>query len=381
MHIVLRFLQSAVLICVISLPLYILPQSLDAAGLRTRIFIVSSYHPEYLWSQDTAAGVGKALVDFHFLDNKRQVDEFNTLFYVESSKAVVKKAWMDTKRKNSKAEIADATARIVNEIKVFDPDIILLGDDNATNYIGNHFIDTEIPVVFWGINGLPLKYGLIDSMEKPGHNVSGIYQKGFAKESLEYLVRLVPDIKTIAILSDDSETSRAKVKDLQSLAAKNLLTVRIQDVVITNSFSQWKDFALRIADQVDAFVVFNHNTLKDESGRSVDQLEAGAWYLKNIKKPECSDEKQFVLEGMLLVVDDSGFKQGYEAVKYAYEILKNHKPPSSLKVQSLGRGAVMVNRNRAAQLNIALENIGFVEEIIDKSLALEAFDLEENKIQ
>lgn len=381
MYTVLKSLHNVLFICLMSLPLYILPQSLDAAGMRTRIFIVSSYHPEYLWSQDTAAGVGKALVDFHFLDNKRQADEFNARFYVESSKAVVKKAWMDTKRKNSKAEIADATARIVNEIKVFDPDIILLGDDNATNYIGNHFIDTEIPVVFWGINGLPLKYGLIDSMEQPGHNISGVYQKGFAKESLEYLIRLVPDIKTIAILSDDSETSRAKVKDLQALAAKNLVAVKIQDVVITNSFSQWKESAARLADQIDAFVIFNHNTLKDESGRSIDQLEAGAWYLKNIQKPECSDEKQFVLEGMLLVVDDSGFKQGYEAVKYAYEILENHKPPSSMKVQSLGRGAVMVNRNRAAQLNIALDNIGFVEEIIDKSLALEVLEPEKNKTQ
>ena len=56
----------------------------------------------------------------------------------------------------------------MKEIEQFKPNLILLGDDNAANYVGNQYIDTNIPVVFWGINGLPLKYGLLDSLEKPG---------------------------------------------------------------------------------------------------------------------------------------------------------------------------------------------------------------------
>jgi ABC-type uncharacterized transport system substrate-binding protein len=343
----------------------------QAAGLRTRIFIVDSYNSEYLWSQDTAAGVGKALIDFQFLDNTRQVDELNTRFSVESSRAVIKKAWMDTKRKNSKMEIADTTARIVNEIKVFDPDIIFLGDDNATNYIGNHFIDREIPVVFWGINGLPLKYGLIDSLEKPGHNVTGVYQIGYTKECLEYLVRLVPEVKTIAVLSDDSETSRAKVKSLQAQALDGKLPVKLVQVGVTNSFSKWKEFAGRFAKEADAIVIYNHNTLKDDQGRAVDQMVAGAWYLNTVQKPECSDERQFSLEGMLLVVDDSGFKQGYEAVRYAEEILRSNKPPAEMVVRAPERGAVIANRRRAMQLGISLDAANFVEEILEQSIALE----------
>ena len=343
----------------------------EATGLRTRIFIVDSYNPEYLWSQDTAAGVGKALIDFQFLDNTRQVDELNTRFSVESSKSVIKKAWMDTKRKNSKLEIGDATARIVNEIKIFNPDIIFLGDDNAANYIGNHFIDREIPVVFWGINGLPLKYGLIDSLEHPGHNVSGIYQVGYTKECLEYLVQLAPGVKTAAVLADDSETSRAKVKSLLARAADGGLAVKILDVGVTNSYAKWKEFAQRFAQQADALIMFNHNTLKDDKGLPVDQMTDGAWYLNTIKKPECSDEKQFALEGMLLAVDDSGFKQGYEAVRYADEILRNNKPPAELTVKAPERGAVIANRKRAAQLGISLDAANFVEEIVEQSVALD----------
>ena len=40
-------------------------------------------------------------------------------------------------------------------------------------------------MVFWGINGLPLKYGLIDTIEKPEHNVTGIYQAGYLKENVD----------------------------------------------------------------------------------------------------------------------------------------------------------------------------------------------------
>lgn len=345
-----------------------------AAGSRLRLYIVSSYSSDYLWSQDTAQGVGQALVDFKFLDHKRQVEELNQRFYIESSSAVIKKSWMNSKRKHSRIQIADTIARIVNDIKVFRPDLILLGDDSAVNYIGNYFVDSAVPVVFWGINGFPLKYGLIDSVERPGHNVTGVYQSGFIQESLEYLVRLVPAVKKVAVLADDSSTSRARVKGLLLLANQGKLPVEIKDVVMTNSYEQWKAAALDFARNNDAFVVFNHNTLKDKNDRLIEQMEAGAWYLQNIQKPDCSDVKQFVMEGILLVVDDSGFKQGYEAVRYANEILRHNKQPGQMPVTMTPRGAIMVNRVRAAQLGIALDQVDFIEEFVDYSLALQSVE-------
>ena len=59
------------------------------------------------------------------------------------------------------------------EIRAFKPDVVLLGDDNAAKHIGAQLLDSSTPVVFWGINGLPLKYGLVDSLDAPGRNVTG----------------------------------------------------------------------------------------------------------------------------------------------------------------------------------------------------------------
>lgn len=340
---------------------------------KIRMFVVSSYHPEYLWSQDTHKGVCAALLDFKFVDNKNQIEEYTRNDYLETDKIVLKKAWMDTKRKSAKSEIAAVSSRITQEIKKFKPDLILLGDDNAANYIGNQFIDTETAVVFWGINGIPLKYGLLDSLEHPGHNATGVYQSGYLKECLEYLKRLVPDLKTFAVLSDDSETGRAKAKELEKLAEQGSLPFKLIESVVTNSYLEWQSAALRLQNKVDAFFISNHNTLKDERGSPVDQLKAGAWYLRNIKKPDCGHEKQFVQEGMLLVVDDSGFKQGYEAVRMAHMILHEKKDPSDIPVIAPTRGAIIVNRQRAEMLGINLSGKDFIEEYVDKALALEQY--------
>jgi len=345
-------------------------KSKQANKSKFKIFVVSGYHLEYLWSQDTQKGVCAGLIEFGFLDNEEQAVEFTKKDFVESSSAVVKKTWMDTKRKNSTSEIATATRRVVDEISRFTPDLILLGDDNAANYIGNQFIDTDIPVVFWGINGLPLKYGLLDSLKHPGHNVTGVYQAGYLKECLEFLKKVVPGIKTFAILSDDSPTGRSKAKALENLCRTGQVSLKLVESVVTNSLSEWKSKALDLKDKVDAFFMLNHNSIKDHTGNPVDQLEIGAWYLRNIKIPECAHEKQFAIEGMLCVCDDSGYNQAYEAVKIAHRILKNGKNPSGIPVKTPQRGHFIVNRERAEMLGITVTAEMGVEEYIEKSLAL-----------
>jgi ABC-type uncharacterized transport system substrate-binding protein len=344
-----------------------------AQSKKLRLFIVSSYHREYLWSQDTGAGLCAALKDFKFIGDDQQIEELKKNDFLETDLVVIKKVWMDTKRKSGKQEIAAATKAIVDEIKAFGPDLVFLGDDNATNFVGAHLFNTAVPVVFWGVDFNPLAYGYLDTIEHPGHNITGVYQSGYFKESLEALKKLFPAIKTFAILSDASETGRAKSGVIVKLADEGQLPLRLVDQAATNSFSEWQDKALEIRNKVDAFFVLNHGSLKDDNGGPVDSLKAGAWYITNIKKPEASPEKQFVQEGMLLSVDDSGYKQGYEAGRIADMIVHRKKSAAGISVVSPARGNIMVNRQRAAMLGTDLSHAGFIEEFIDQSAALEQY--------
>lgn len=353
-----------------------LPATLAAApgsdGSKIRIVIVSSYHREYLWSQDTNAGVTSALRELGYLDNANQSQKFWENDYVESSKAIVRKLWMDTKRRNRLSEIADAVAEIVGQIDEFGPDIILLGDDNAANYVGSHYLDTDLPVVFWGINGTPMKYGLLESMERPGHNITGIYQAGYLREGLVALKTVLPEIESFAVLSDDSPTGRSKAKEFLRWARRGELPLELVDVVVTNEFETWKRRALELQDQVDVFFVLNHNTLRTVDDKPVEQLEVGRWYLTNIKKPDIAHERHFVKEGILSAVEDSGYKQGYEAVRVADRILRNGERPAEISVYAPKQGPFIVNSERARMLGIEdrIVNHPLVEETIDFCLAL-----------
>ena len=340
-----------------------------------RIAIVSSYDKEYLWSQETNKGLTTALLQFGYLDNEVQAEEFTLNDYVVSSRVVIKKLWMNSKHKHSKEEIANNSARIIKEVDGFRPHIIMLGDDNATNYIGNHYIDSEVPVVFWGVNGNPLKYGLVDSIEKPGHNVTGIYQAGYLKDGVIWLRKLLPNINSMAVLSDDSPTGRTKAKELARLERLGQLPVDLVEIVITNSLESWRAKALELRNSVDAFFVLNHNTLEDKDGNSIDQLALGAWYLRNIRKPDISHERQFVVEGILCAVDDSGFKQGFEAANVVHRILDKGENPALIPVYAPERGAFIVNIARAKMLGLAHLVVGnpLVEEWIETALALETF--------
>lgn len=365
------FRLFAYLLIVCAAPIGLASPADEPAAHKHRIFIVSSYAPSSLRSQSAHAGIAAAMLRYRYLDNETQARTFASSDDVETSHVVVKKAWMDTTRHDSVKEIAEITMRIMAEIDEFQPDLVLLGDDNATNYIGNQLLDTEIPVVFWGITGLPIKYGLVDSMDRPGHNVTGVWQGGYYKEGLELLHQLVPEARTFAVLSCDSVTARPKVKQIEALDRRGELPLRLVATVQTNNYEQFQQQALQLAQRVDAFFVLNHDTMRDAQGNHVEMLTVGRWYLSNIRKPEVSHEDLFVREGMLLTANDSGFNQAYTAFEMAYDILEQGFNPGLMRTKTPAHGPRMINRNRAEALGIQLnEKIDGVDIIVEQALAL-----------
>ena len=365
-----RVLSRAILLLLLVLLLAPRLQAQDKPGPK-RIFIVSSYDRAYIWSKSTQQGVNAAMRKYGYLTTDQQAREFLRTDRLQTDKVVLRKMWMDTKRRGGTLEMAASTTAIMQEIRKFAPDLVMLGDDNAANYIGNQLLDTKVPVVFWGINGLPLRYGLIDKLEAPGRNVTGVWQSGYHKESLDLLKRLVPKAKTFGILACDSESTRPNIKMIEQIDRRGVLPFKLVDKVVTNSYEDFQAGALALARKVDVLFVLNHDTLRDRRGRHVDMLTAGRWYLNNIKIPEASHEDQFVLEGMLLTANDSGYNQGFVAFEMAYSILEQGLNPARMAVRTPERGPYLVNRNRARALGIRLdESMYLIDEIIDKSLAL-----------
>lgn len=339
---------------------------------KKRLIVVSSYHREYLWSQETNQGLCDALLKFGYFDNKTQAEEYTRTDYIETSGVIVKKLWMDAKRKKSREEKVASTSRITKVVREFGPDLIFLGDDDAAEYIGNQFLDTKTPIVFWGVNNTPVKYGLVDRKERPGHNVTGIYQPGYYTESLELLRKIVPQVKTFAVLTDDSTAGRSHYKAIEYLAQQGLLPLTLKETVITGDYELFKSRALELQSNVNAFFIAQYSSLRDKDGNNVSAYEVAEWYLKNIKIPETAEQGQFVRQGMLCGADDSGYNQGLEAGAVAHDILNKGAGPAAYPVRAPRRGVLIANKQRAAMLGISLAPVMGIEEYVDEAEALKA---------
>lgn len=365
-----------VLLCALLISAQMTFAGLVCAGNPYRIAIISSYHPEFLWESETNQGVIDALMEAGYLTSQTEADRFTQEEYFKNDKVILQKWWMDTKRKNSLPEIQKEMTRVITDLELFEPDLVITGDDNATNYIGNYYIDSSTPVVFYGVNGNPMKYGLLDSLEHPGRNITGVYQADYLKECVEFLVSLLPEIKTITILSDDSVSSRAKLKKIWRLGETGQLPVQVIGTIATNNYEEWQQQAIDAAKYTDAFFMLNHNTLKNEAGNPVDNLKIGSWYLQNINKPEISYENHFIVEGMLAAVSDSGVKQGYMATQLGIKILEGDDP-NTLQVIAPKRGDYVVNLKRAKMLGV-YEKISTnqnIEAWVNESSALNKYPL------
>ncbi len=332
---------------------------------KKRIAVVSSYHREYLWTQETNEGLCEALLTLGYFDNREQIAEYTKNDRVETAKVILKKLWMDSKRKKSKDEKAQMTQRVSKAINQFRPDLILLGDDNAARYIGNQFLGSAMPIVFWGVNNTPVKYGLVESIKRPGHNVTGVYQTGYYAESLELLKAIAPGVKTFGILADASTSGRSHKKKVEYLARAGRLPLRLVETVSTDNFDTWKQKALELQKKVDAFFVAQYSGLKDGAGNHVSAEQVADWYVTHINIPEAAVQGQFVKQGMLCSADDSGYNQGYEAVVIAHDILAKGAQPATYPARTPKRGALMVNRQRAKSLGIALTEEMGIERFVE----------------
>jgi ABC-type uncharacterized transport system substrate-binding protein len=215
-----------------------------------------------------------------------------------------------------------------------------------------------------------VKYGLVDSMERPGHNVTGVYQVGYYAESLDLLRVIVPTVKTFAVLADAGETGHAFVKNIESLARQGRLPLELVEIVSTNEYDVLQQKALELQGRVDAFFIAPWASLRGDQGRYVPPEEVTRWYLERIKIPEATGNAQYVQYGLLCAADDSGYKQAFEAMRIAHDILANGADPAVYPPVSLSRGNRVANRHRAQMLGLTLEPTMGIEEYVDQADAM-----------
>ena len=296
-----------------------------AQAADKKILLVQSYHQGYEWTDAITAGVQKAL--------QGQSTQFE-VFY------------MDTKRKNDNAWKEEAGKLAQQKIEEWKPDVVITGDDNATQYVAKYFANkpNAPQIVFCGVNAEASKYGY------PAPNLTGILERPHFKDSIQMLLKISPNVKKVAFLSDDGETSTAVVQYLKTQKAD----IEVVSYDQPSTFDEWKSTVQGYQNKVDAFIINNYHTVKKTTGdkQSMPPKDVMDWTVKNNKLPTVAFFPFGIEDGLLCGIAESGDEHGYKAAQIALQMIQNNKTAKDFPITTAGEGIVMLNLRTAENLGI-----------------------------
>ena len=206
----------------------------------------------------------------------------------------------------------------------------------------------NIPIVFSAASD-PVSAKLVESMEKPGGNITGTSDFLNTNAIMDLIFAQNPEAKKIGLLYSKSEDSSQ-----QPIAtAKQYLEEKGVEVVektgtTTDEVSQAVD-AL-IAEQVDAIFTPTDNTI---------QKAELSFYEKLIKAkiPHYGGADSFALNGAFAGYGVDYVQLGKTTADMVDEVLREGKDTATLPVQTFDNGIATVNTETAEKLGYSLEKI------------------------
>jgi putative ABC transport system substrate-binding protein len=242
---------------------------------------------------------------------------------------------------------ADRYPELAAELARLKVDIILTGGDPLIRAAKN--ATKTIPIVMTGAGSDPVKAGLIDALDRPGGNVTGItlFYRELGGKRLELLKEAVPKLARVAVLYEPANPAGVvEVKEDLPVAARALrLTLQLSEI--------------RTADDFDSLVA----AINKQSSDGLYVPAGGALINANLKRIAA-----FALKGRLpamyyssLAVDAGGLMyygadlaESYRRVAiYVDRILKGAKP-AGLPVEQPTKFELFVNLKTAKQIGFTI---------------------------
>jgi putative ABC transport system substrate-binding protein len=114
---------------------------------------------------------------------------------------------------------------------------------------------STIPIVF-GIGTDPVKVGLVDRFNRPGANLTGVYQllTGLASKHLELLHDLLPAARTIALFVNPSNPN-THVYVAETRAAADALGIHVEVLTVSAEGDLESAFRIMVEQRADALLV------------------------------------------------------------------------------------------------------------------------------
>ena len=218
----------------------------------------------------------------------------------------------------------------------------------------------DIAVVFSGMNGQPENYNegrhFMESREKPGSNITGVYEKLHVSKSLivmeAALSGFAPEDKVIGI-TDYSPTGNAISRqfELELAVGKKPVTWELHRV---KDFSEYQALIKRLNDDNHVRAIYPAAlTLKTRSGETYTAPKIFAWTIANSRNPEMALNYYFAKIGLFGGAAVDFTAMGKMAGEKVASILAG-ETAGNLPIEEAPDYAIVFNLERAKELGISI---------------------------
>lgn len=203
--------------------------------------------------------------------------------------------------------------------------------------------DNQIPVVFSAVSD-PVAAGLVEELNKPGANVTGVSDALNTEAIMNLIVTANKDTKKIGLLYDKSQdSSKNPIEEAKAFCEKNNIEV-VEKTGTTNDEISLAADAL-VAAGVDAVFTPTDNTVM------VAELAIYEKFI-NAKIPHYCGADSFALNGAFCGYGVNYEEVGTETAKIAVDVLLNNKKPADIAVKTLDNGIATVNTETASAIGV-----------------------------
>jgi putative ABC transport system substrate-binding protein len=259
--------------------------------------------------------------------------------YIEGKNVTIEYRWADNQLGELPGLVRDLIDRQVA--------VIVASGAAATGIAAKNETSTIPIVLVGGVD--PMKYGFVDSLNQPGGNVTGVtfIMGELAGKRLDLLVKMVPQIRSIAYLSGGSRTLTFEEESSNLLAAATAMGRELIVIPSVRGSDLDKAFATVIDRMAGALIVGIQPIMARYGNRILE-------FAAQQKIPAIYPSSSFVRDGGLMSYDaEVNGHYRLAGSQYVARILKGVKP-ADLPVQQPSKFELIINLKTAKALGLTI---------------------------
>ena len=260
------------------------------------------------------------------------------LGYIDGQTIAIEYRYTEGKTERAPEIAAEFVRLKVDIIVVAGGDPWIQGTRNTTKMI---------PIIMTGRGSDPVKAGFVESLARPGGNVTGLTTliTELAGKRLELLKEAIPKVSRVAFLYDPASPSNLnELKEAQSTASALKLVIRPWEARAANDFD--RVFTALIKDRPDGLYVAQGTLMRTNVRRIT------GFALKN-KVPSLYTNTEAIDAGGLMYYG-ADLADTYRRVAYYVDKILKGAKPSDLPVQQPTKFELAFNLKTAKQIGVII---------------------------